>query len=136
MFPVKYISDPAAHACREVLAGHAQNHGPSACHVLKTMVSAALCHRCRAGVSHTETLACDTADISLAGGRSIESHIADDHIFMGNEPGAVRRRQDQFASRKPLPETIVRVSLQAERNSGWQECSERLSAASGAVYCK
>ena len=65
---------------------------------VEAMVSAALCHCDRSGIPHTESLACNTAYIGLSGSCPIESHIADDHIFMRAEPGAFRRCQDQLAS--------------------------------------
>ena len=134
MLPVQDVGCTAAHACGEVLAGHAQDHRAAAGHVLQTVVSAAFRHRQRAGIPDAEALAGDAADIGFAGGGTVQCHVPEDDIVMGSVSRVLRRGDHQLSAGKPLSEAVVRVALQADRQSLRDEGSEGLSSAAGAFH--
>ena len=109
---IQHIGDASAHAGGKILAGRPENDGPSAGHILKTVVSAALRHRDSTGITDAETLARPSADISLACRGAVQRNIADDDIFTCPERRGFWRNHHQFASGEALAESVVGVSGQ------------------------
>ena len=134
MLPVQDVGYTAAHARGEVLAGHAQDHRAAAGHVLQAVVSAALRHRQRPGIPDAEALSGDAADIGFAGCGTVQGHVPEDDIVVGGVSRVIRRGDHQLSSGKPLSEAVIRIALQADRQSLRDKGSEGLSSAAGAFH--
>src|SRR5699024_9504649 len=109
---IKNVSHTAAHAGRKVLSGLTNNQNFSTCHIFTAMVAHALHNGSRAGVTNAETLARHTVDVGFTAGRSVQSHISYDNIFIRLKPDALRRVNDQLAAGQSLSEIVIAVADQ------------------------
>ena len=126
---IEHIGDAAAHARREVLAGPAQDDGPPACHILKSVVAAAFRYRGRARITHEEPLARDAADVRFSGCRAVKGDVAENDILTCLKCAARIRREDQLAARQPFAESVVGIADEPDRQPLRQERAKRLPPA-------
>ena len=128
MLLVQDIHDAAGHARREVFPGIAENHDPSAGHILAAVVADAFHHGAGAGVSHTEALSRHAGDEGLARSRAVQGDIPDDDVFIRPERAPFWRIKHQLSAGQAFSETVVAVSLQAQGQPLRNEGAEGLSA--------
>src|SRR6185369_8167073 len=95
---VQQIRDATRHTSRKVSADPAQHHDSSTSHVLTTVIANSFNHHIHAAVPHTNPLACDTVDVSLATRRAVERNVADDHILFRNKRGIPGRNDDDLSA--------------------------------------
>ncbi len=129
---IQYISDTAAHACREVLAHGTHHYDTSACHVFTAMITHALDHRNGSGVPYTEALARHAVNEGLPGCRPIQCHVTDNDILILLKPGSSRRVYDQLAAGKSFAKIIVGISHQFQCESLRNKSAETLPAGTAA----
>src|ERR1019366_9199978 len=83
-------------------------------------------HRRGAGIPDREALARHSVEISFAGGGAVERDVADENVLFGDEGGSSRRIDYQFSAGEPLPDVIVRLALQFERDALGEKRAEAL----------
>ena len=77
-----------------------------------------------ARVAHGEALAGQAAEERPAAGGAVEHGVADDHVLLGAEAGAVGRAHGDHAAGHALARVVVGVAPQRERHAGRQPGAE------------
>ena len=77
---VKHIRHSAAHSGAQIPPGAAKNYSCSACHVLKSVVTATFRNDCRTGVTHAEPLAGNTVYKSFSACCAEQRYVSDDDV--------------------------------------------------------
>src|SRR6185369_11541533 len=93
---IEHVRDTARHARAEIAPGRAEDDHASAGHVLAAVIADCFHDGVYAAVAHAEALASHAADVRLAAGCAIQSHVADDDVLVRHERRAGRRRDDQL----------------------------------------
>ena len=125
---VQHPGHAAAHACREVVAHRTQHCHPAAGHIFASMVSHAFNHGPCAGIAYCKTLTRHTGHKGIAAGRAVQSHVADQGVFL--LPDAVRgRAYRQRSAGKAFAQVVVCHTVKGDLLSMGQEGSEGLTAA-------
>ena len=88
------------------------------------------------GVSHAETLSGYAIDIGLTAGRSVQSYVSDNDVFILLEAHASGRIDHQLSAGQALAEIVVAVALQLQGQALRDESSEALSSGSLAFHRK
>src|SRR5208283_2159053 len=120
------VGHAARHAGAEVAPGAPEHDYDASRHVLAGMIADALHDRGDSGVAHAEALAGHAADVSLAGGGSVESHVADDDVLVGLERRRGRRIDDDLPARQALAYVVVRVPFDRQGHAAREEGAEAL----------
>ncbi len=115
----------------EVAARLAEHDDPSPGHVLAAVVADALDDGVHAGVADAEALAGEAAEERLAAGRAVKNGVADDHVLLRDEGGALRRADRHHATGHALARVVVGVAPERQRHARSQPRTEAL--ARGAV---
>src|SRR5690606_4963636 len=87
---VEHVGDATAHAGREVAAGPADHDDATARHVFAAVVADTLDHRECAAVAYGEPLPRQPPHVGLAAGGTVERHVADDDVLLGDERRPLR----------------------------------------------
>ncbi len=84
-----------------------------------------------ATVSDTEPFACESVDICLSAGCTIEGDIAQNDILIGFKSGICRWIEDQLAAAKPLAEVVIGIAFDLKGNTAIDKSPKALATASG-----
>ena len=98
------------------------------------MVAHAFNYRNGTGISDTETFTGHTVDVRLTAGRSVESHVSDNDIFILFILDSLRRVYDQLSSGKTLSKVIIAVTHQLQGQPLRNKGSEALSSCTVTFY--
>src|SRR5690242_7042183 len=107
--------DATAHARGEVPSRPTEHDDHTARHIFAAVVADALDDRERTTISHGEALAGDTTEVRLAGRRTIQHGVADDHGLVRQEQRVSWRAHDEPPARESLAHVVVGFTLQLER---------------------
>ena len=72
----------ARHSGAEVAVGPSEHYDRSAGHVLAAVIACALDNSGCSGVPYCEALACDAAEVGLAGGCAVKNGVAADDVLL------------------------------------------------------
>jgi len=121
------IRDTTRHTSCKVTAGFAQYNNGAACHVFATVIASTFDNRYRAGVTHSETLACNAVEECFASDRTVQQGVtADDVLYCATTELGVRTHDDTTA-RQTLADIIVTFANQIQGNTMCEESASRLA---------
>src|SRR5271155_2801917 len=78
---IKNISDASRHASSEVAACSAQNDYATTSHIFASMIANAFDDCIGARISYSKPFGCDTPEVALTAGSSIQTHISDQDVL-------------------------------------------------------
>ena len=87
-----------------------------------------------AGVSDTETLACDTVDVRLAARCTVEGNVSDDDVFFRFILSCFRRIDYKFSAGEAFSEVVIGIALKFQGQTFWNKGSKALSAGTFTLY--
>ena len=93
-----------------------------------TVVANAFDHRSGPRVAYAETFASTPPQQNLARGCAIADDIASNDVGGRIEGGGAVRTHNDATARESLANEVVGVALEAQGDSWWQECTERLTS--------
>ena len=131
---IQHIGHTTRHARREVAARLADDENHATRHVFAAVVAHALDDGDSAGVAHGETLARNTAQVALAGDRTIEHRVAGDDRVLGLEADLLMRADDELGSREALADIVVGLTGQFQRDALRTPCAEALPGNAGQLH--
>ena len=78
---IQHKGDAAGHAGGEISSGLPQHHHGTAGHVFTAVVTHTFDHGKGTGITHGETFAGDTSEITFAADRTIQHGVTDNNVF-------------------------------------------------------
>jgi hypothetical protein len=78
-------------------------------------------------VADAEPFASHAVDVDFAAGGSVESNVADDDVFGGDEGGLGRWVEDDFTAAESFADVVVGIAFEFEGDSFGDECAKALS---------
>src|SRR5271157_495914 len=114
---IKDVGDAAAHASGEIATTGPEDHDQTVRHVFAAVIADALDHSGCTGVADGKALAGDSVKETFTTGRTVQSHIAEDDVFLGRKAGIARRIQDETAAGEALAYVVVRVAFEGDGDS-------------------
>jgi hypothetical protein len=84
-------------------------------------------HRIYTRVADAEPFACHAVDVDFATGGTVESNVADDDVFGGDEGGFGRGVEDDFPAAESFADVVVGIAFEFEGDSLGDKCAEALS---------
>src|ERR1700761_2746149 len=126
-----YIRDPATHTGCKVATRIAQDHDPSPCHILTTMIAYSFHHGADPGITHGETLAVFTPYKGFTRSGAIEGYVADYAIFFRDKTGILCRIYDEPCARQTFTEIVIGIAFELQRNPTRIEGAKALTRRSG-----
>jgi hypothetical protein len=124
---VENISNTATHPRREIASSGAEDDDLSACHVFTATIADRFYHCIYTRVTNAEPFACHAVDVDFAAGGSVESDVADDDVFGGDESGFGRGIEDDFTAAESFADVVVGIAFEFECDSFGDKCAEALS---------
>jgi hypothetical protein len=107
----------------------------SACHVFTTTIAVGVAsrnenrfhNRTDSRVTDAETFACHAVNVDFTAGGSVESDVADDDVFSGDEGGFGRGVEDDFTAAESFADVVIGIAFEEEGDSLGDKCAEALS---------
>src|SRR4029079_5168734 len=124
------VRNAAGHARSEIASDTANADDDAAGHIFAAVITHALDHCDRSGVTNGKAFSGDSGKVSLALDCAVEAGIPYDDIFMRLPPSGLRWTHDQAAARQTLADIVVRIANEFERQAAGKKGSEALSCSS------
>src|SRR5262249_45834737 len=112
---VEHVSDPSAHAGREISTRLAQDNRATTGHIFAAMIADALHHGMRTAIANAEPLPGHAAQVQFAASGPIQHNVSGDDVLLRGERGFARRVDDDLAARKSFSAVVVDIPFHADR---------------------